>query len=110
LEAFKNLDIRGRSRSPELYALGPYRFEDETQELLRAASKSSSPQDTNKDGSVSKTTSTSADTSSRQDLQGPTVASEGARTAYMISVNKVNKVEGSHTRLHERKKVRREKT
>jgi hypothetical protein len=32
-----------------------------TQELLRAASISSSPQDINKDGSVSKTTWTSAD-------------------------------------------------
>jgi hypothetical protein len=41
----------------------------------------SSPQDINKDGSVSKTTWTSAGTSSRQDLQGPNVAWERARTA-----------------------------
>jgi hypothetical protein len=34
-------------------------------------------------------TRTSADTSSRQDLQGSTVAWERARTARMISVNKV---------------------
>jgi hypothetical protein len=59
------------------------------QELLRAVSILSSPQDINKDGSVSKTTWTSADTSSRQDLQGPTVASERARNACLISVNKV---------------------
>jgi hypothetical protein len=38
-------------------------------------------QDINKDCSVSKTTWTSADTSSRRDLQGPNVAWERARTA-----------------------------
>jgi hypothetical protein len=29
LEAFKDVDIGGRSRSPELYAIGPDRFEDD---------------------------------------------------------------------------------
>jgi hypothetical protein len=29
LEAFKSLDIGVRSRSPELYAVGPDRFEDD---------------------------------------------------------------------------------
>jgi hypothetical protein len=28
-EAFKDFDIGGRSRSPELYAIGPDRFEDD---------------------------------------------------------------------------------
>jgi hypothetical protein len=41
------------------------------------------------DKTVIKTTWTSADTSSGQDLQGSSVTSEQARTARMTSVNKV---------------------